>query len=179
MNKRITCLLLAVLVFGLSMVDFTTKTYASPNKNILGTYTTEFGEWDRPRTENIKLSAKALDYTIIKSGQTFSFNSIVGDRTAERGYQESTVFVYDQKVKGIGGGVCQVSTTLYNAAVYSKMEIVERHTHKRQIYYAPADKDATVDYPKLDLKFKNNYNFDILVRAYTYQNRLTVELVKI
>ncbi len=178
MNKKAISIFLSVVLVVITLLNNTTDVYAN-NKNVIGTYTTEFGEWDVNRTANIKLAVKSLDYAILRSGQTFSFNNVLGDRTSEKGYKESTVFVYDQKVKGIGGGVCQVSTTLYNAAVYANMEIVERHTHKRDVYYAPNDKDATVDYPTLDLKFKNNYNFDVLIRAYTTGPKLTIEVVKI
>lgn len=155
-------------------MQFTLKIEASDN--IISTYTTEFGSWDKPRTNNIMLATKAIDNTIIKSGGTFSFNDIVGKRTAERGYLESTIFVYDDKVKGIGGGICQVSTTLYNTALYANMDIIERHSHKREIYYAPSGRDATVSYGTLDFKFKNNRPYDILVRAYTTGNKLTIEL---
>ncbi len=177
MNKKVF-----IYIFGLMMtltILFSSNQEVCANDSIIGTYTTQFGVWDKPRTNNILLSAKAIDQYIVKSGETFSFNDVVGDRTAERGYQESTVFVYDQKVKGVGGGVCQVSTTLFNTAVYANMEIIERHTHKREIYYAPAGRDATVDFPKLDFKFKNNNSFDVMIRAYTYQDKLTVEIKKV
>ncbi len=177
MNKKILFSTISLaLCFGF-ILSFVTNSYAS--QDILGTYTTQFGSWDVPRTNNILLSSKAIDHYVVKAGATFSFNDVVGDRTPERGYEESTVFVYDQKVKGIGGGVCQVSTTLYNSAVYANMEIIERHTHKREIYYAPTGKDATVDFPKLDFRFKNNNNFDVMIRAYTYQDKLTVEIRKV
>lgn len=174
MREKFMVFLVAIVI---AMGFINNSIYASTD--ILGTYTTRFGVWDEPRTNNIKLATKSIDYKIVKSGETFSFNQTVGDRTIEKGYQESTVFVYDQKAKGVGGGVCQVSTTLYNAALYSDMEIVERHTHKREIYYAPNDRDATVDYKTLDFKFKNNYSFDVQIRAYTYEDKLTVEILKI
>ncbi len=178
MKKRYVGLFLSMLIFTISFMN-TENTHANDNSNVLGTYTTRFGVWDKPRTKNIQISAKAIDYHVIKSGETFSFNNVVGDRTIAKGYEESTVFIYDQKTKGVGGGVCQLSTTLYNTAVYANMEIVERHTHKREIYYAPNGKDATVDYPTLDFKFKNNYPYDVLIRAYTVEDRLTVEIRKI
>ncbi len=176
MKRRNIAIFLCLLIFTLGFVN-TTCTYA--NANILGSYTTRFGVWDKPRTKNIQLSANAIDYKIVKSGEVFSFNDVVGDRTAQKGYQESTVFIYDQKTKGIGGGVCQVSTTLYNTAMYAKMEIIERHTHKREIYYAPNGRDATVDYPTLDFKFKNNNAFDVQIRAYTFEDKLTVEIRRV
>lgn len=178
MKKRAFAIAFVICLITLFATNEYVKVYANSD-TIIATYTTEFGEWDIPRTKNIRLSAQAIDHKIIKSGEIFSFNDIVGDRTAEKGYEESTVFVYDQKVKGIGGGVCQVSTTLYNTALYSNLEIVERHTHKREIYYAPKGRDATVDYPKLDLKIKNNYSFDVKIRAYTSGSKLTVEILKV
>ncbi len=178
MNRKLLALTLSFCLISIAIINYNTEEVRADSK-IIGTYTTEFGTWDKPRTKNILLSAYALDYLVVPSGQTFSFNDIVGDRTIDKGYEESTVFVYDQKVKGIGGGVCQVSTTLYNAAVYADMEIVERYTHKREIFYAPKGRDATVDYPKLDFKFKNTKPYDVQIRAYTTNNKLTVEILKI
>lgn len=179
MNKKIIPLFIIFCLFTFSIITFSNKHYTYADDIVLGTYTTEFGEWDKPRTKNIKICANELDHTIIKSGQTFSFNDTVGDRTTQKGYEESTVFIYDEKVKGVGGGVCQVSTTLFNAAVYGNLEIVERHTHKREIYYAPNSRDATVSYPELDLKIKNNYPFDVELRVYTTGPKLTAEVNKI
>lgn len=170
--KNICLALVAIMLLNIIVV---TKD-VSASENILGTYTTEFGTWDTERANNIALATKAIDNTIIKSGENFSFNNTVGERTTDRGYQESTIFVYDEKVKGIGGGVCQVSTTLYNTALYANMDIVERHTHKRKIYYAPEGRDATVSFGTLDFKFKNNKPFDVLVRAYITGSKLTIEL---
>ncbi len=179
MNRKLLAVIICFCLVTLSVINYTKRVEIKAESKILGTYTTEFGLWDKPRTKNILLSAKSLDYIIIPSGGTFSFNKIVGDRTIDKGYEESTVFVYDQKVKGVGGGVCQVSTTLYNAVAYANMEILERHTHKREIFYAPKGRDATVDYPTLDFRFKNNKPYDIQIRAYTTNNKLTVEILKI
>ncbi len=176
MKKGVKYILSFCIIFSCILVN-TSNVHAY--SNIIGTYTTQFGSWDKPRTKNILLSSKAIDYYTVPSGSIFSFNEVVGERTEVRGYEESTVFVYDQKVKGIGGGVCQVSTTLYNSASYAGLEIIERHTHKREIFYAPVGRDATVDYPTLDFKFKNNYPFDVQIRAYTTNDKLTVEILKI
>lgn len=178
MSKKILSIAIAtVIMSALFFSNVERIVYA--NSNILGTYTTVFGQWDKNRTNNIMLSASKIDGTILKSGQVFSFNDVVGQRTEDKGYLESTIFVYDEKVKGIGGGVCQVSTTLYNTALYANMDIVERHTHKREVYYVPEGRDATVSYGTLDFKFMNNKPYDVMIRAYTVGDKLTVEIVQI
>ncbi|NSW83660.1 MAG: VanW family protein [Syntrophothermus sp.] len=113
------------------------------------------------RWQNIKLACKGCDNTIIWPGQVFSFNEVVGPRTPERGYEIAPI------IGGVdtGGGVCQVATTLYNAALKAGLPIVERHPHSRPVPYVAPGKDATVSYNYADLKFKNDRPYPVIVKA--------------
>lgn len=119
---------------------------------------------DSNRLENIRLSCNAINGTIINSGETFSFNDIVGKPTEDKGYKEADVIIGTKTEKGFGGGNCQVSTTLYNACLsVPDIEIIERHPHKKKVAYIEEGKDASVSFGVLDLKFKNNTSFPIKI----------------
>ena len=131
-------------------------------EDILGTYTTRFSCENQNRNTNIKLAASFLDEVIIQPGEIFSFNKIVGNSDLEsRGFKEATIYANGGLAQGIGGGVCQVSSTLYMAAMYANLEIVERYNHAYTVSYLDPSFDATIAYPYLDLKFKNNRTYPI------------------
>ena len=109
------------------------------------------------RRNNIEITASVLEGTVIEAGQTFSFNEVVGKPTSARGYQKADVLVDGKTIQAIGGGNCQVSTTVYNAALQvPDFEILERHNHSQKVPYIAEGKDAAVSYGSLDLKFQNN-----------------------
>ncbi len=109
------------------------------------------------RRNNIEITASILEGTVIEAGQTFSFNEVVGKPTSARGYQKADVLVDGKTIQAIGGGNCQVSTTVYNAALQvPDFEILERHNHSQKVPYIAEGKDAAVSYGSLDLKFQNN-----------------------
>lgn len=139
-------------------------------------YSTRFNSSMINRTHNISLAAKALDGIVLAPGARFSFNGSVGDRTIEAGYLEAPVISGDAFISGIGGGVCQVSTTLYNAALLAHLEILERHPHSLPVSYVPAGKDATVSYPTLDLKFRNSLKINLRIRSLVEGNTLNIAL---
>lgn len=119
---------------------------------------------DSNRLENIRLSCNVINGTIINSGETFSFNDIVGKPTEDKGYKEADVIIGTKTEKGFGGGNCQVSTTLYNACLsVPDIEIIERHPHKKKVAYIEEGKDASVSFGVLDLKFKNNTSYPIKI----------------
>ena len=121
-----------------------------------------------------------MNGTTIKAGDTFSFNSIVGQPSAEKGYQEADVIVDKKVEKGYGGGNCQVSTTIYNAAKkIDGVEITERHEHDKPVGYIEMGKDATVAYDYLDLKFKNNTNYNFKLKAYIKNNKVYVDIYRV
>lgn len=138
-----------------------------------GSYATGFGGGGRG--QNIRLAAQALHNYLLAPGEIFSFNEATGPRVPERGYQLAPIIVGGTVVPGYGGGVCQVSTTLYNAVLNSGLQVVQRFPHSRPVGYVPAGKDATVsDY--LDFKFRNNTDCFILIKTSSYGYRLVVEI---
>ena len=145
---------------------------------VLAKFSTEIIDKDEERVSNIKLASDTLNGTVIKSGETFSFNKIVGKRSAEKGYKNATVMVGREKSKGLGGGVCQVSTTIYNAAAKCGLEISERHRHEITVSYAPDGNDASVNYGSLDLKFKNNLDCDIILFVHSDRDNVYAKIEK-
>jgi vancomycin resistance protein YoaR len=143
---------------------------------LLASYTTRFDPSQTARTENIKIAAKALDMAIIKSGDTLSFNQIVGERTVEAGYKDAYIIVNGEFVPGLAGGICQVSSTLYNTGLLANLAVTQRSNHDLAISYVPLGQDATVAYPDLDLKFNNNSGGYLLVRTRTSYNSITIEM---
>ncbi|PKM88246.1 MAG: hypothetical protein CVU87_07880 [Firmicutes bacterium HGW-Firmicutes-12] len=128
------------------------------------------------RTENVRLASKELDGLLIKPGEVVSFNDTVGPREKERGYREAKIIVGGKFEYGLGGGVCQVSSTLYNLLLMAGIEIMERHPHSVQIYYVPLGRDATVVYGKKDLVFLNNTDSYLLLKTSLNGLELTMSL---
>ena len=115
------------------------------------------------RSQNIELAAKAIDGMVLKPGQAFSFNTVVGKRTLQRGYTWAPVIVGDELRPGVGGGICQVASTLYAAALHAAMKITERWAHGRPSSYIRMGLDATVSYPSKDLRFVNNLPYPVIL----------------
>lgn len=131
----------------------------------IGSYEAISQSDDDERAENLRLAAEAINGYVIEPGATFSFNEVVGDTTAERGYKEAPVLYSSGLGSSDGGGICQVSTALYIAAVKADLEIVERHPHSVPSDYAPIGLDATIVYGSRDLRIKNNTDFPITIYA--------------
>lgn len=132
-------------------------------KDKLGEYSTKFNAADVDRTHNIKIATSSASNVLIKPGEVYSINKIVGPRLAKNGYREAKVIVNNELVPGIGGGVCQVSSTLYNAALLSNMKIVERRNHALPSSYIAKGRDATISENYIDLKFENTTKYPIYV----------------
>lgn len=143
---------------------------------LLASYTTQFEPNQTARTQNVKIAAKAMDMAIIKPGDTLSFNQIVGERTVAGGYKDAYVIVNGEFVPGLGGGICQVSSTLYNTGLLANLSVAQRTNHDLAITYVPLGQDATVAFPDLDLKFNNNSGGYLLVRTKTTSNTITIQL---
>ncbi|TGE34931.1 vancomycin resistance protein [Desulfosporosinus fructosivorans] len=141
-------------------------------------YSTRFDSTQVNRTENIRLAAKALDGKLLAPGERFSFNNSVGERIAEAGYKEALIIEGNTFTPGLGGGVCQVSSTLYNVVLLADLEILERHSHSLPVNYVPPGRDATVSFPILDFKFKNSTDAHLLIRSFVDGNTLTFQLYK-
>ncbi|RLQ96117.1 hypothetical protein D9X91_07430 [Falsibacillus albus] len=131
----------------------------------IGHYVTYFNSYNKERTNNISLAAKAIDNSVVFPGETFSFNKVVGKRTTSRGYMKAPVIVRGELSEGIGGGICQVSSTLFNAVDRAGVRIVERYSHSRRVPYVPPHRDATVSWNGPDFTFENPHNQPILIRA--------------
>jgi vancomycin resistance protein YoaR len=123
---------------------------------LLASYTTYFDPSNVNRSYNVEVAANALDKCLVKPGEVFSFNGVVGPRSQEAGYKEALVIEQDKVTPGLGGGVCQVSSTLYNSVLLAGLPIVERSNHALPVEYVPLGRDATVAYGLLDLQFRNN-----------------------
>ena len=125
---------------------------------------------------NVQLVANLIDHTLIRPGQVFSFNGTTGERNADKGFLEAPVIINGELQTGLGGGVCQVSTTVFNAAYEAGLDITERTNHALYISHYPQGRDATVNYPDLDLKFVNDTKRWLLLRTFVGSSSLTVNL---
>ena len=128
------------------------------------------------RTHNLQLAVSLLDGTIVRPGEVFSLNARVGERTAERGFRSAPVIVGGEYKEGVGGGVSQVATTIFNAAWEAGLKIVERNPHSLYISRYPLGRDATVNYPNLDLKFLNDTGRPLVVRGVSTASGITISL---
>lgn len=142
---------------------------------LLSRYTTYFDGSNLPRSHNIRLACQKLNGQKITEGGEFSFNRTVGARTKERGFLDAPVIFEGQFVSGVGGGVCQVSTTLYNAALLAGMVVTEARSHSLQVGYVPPSLDAMVSSAS-DMKFVNPSSAPVVIRTYTGQNSVTAEI---
>ena len=152
----------------------TTEQVKSIN-TILGQFSTSFNEHSA-RGSNIYVAAKSTSDILIMPGDTFSYNKATGARTWSNGYKTAKVIVGGKYVNGEGGGVCQVSTTIYNAALMSGLEIQEVHNHTYPSHYVPKGRDAAVSYGYIDLKFKNNFAHPIYIKNIAANGAITSKI---
>lgn len=143
----------------------------------IGSYEAISQSEDADRAENLRLAAEAINGYVIEPGATFSFNEVVGETSAERGYKSAAVLYSSGLGSDDGGGICQVSTALYIAAVKADLEIVERHPHSVPSDYAPIGLDATIVYGKRDLRIKNNTEYPITIYAKAVGQTVNVSLL--
>lgn len=143
---------------------------------LLASYTTKYDAKVVNRAYNIKVAANALDGLMVAPGEEVSFNEVVGPRSSEAGYKSAGVIINNEMVDGLGGGVCQVSTTLYNAVLLAGLGLVERYNHSLPISYVPVGQDATVVYGALDFKFQNNTNSCLYLKTEVKTNQLTIKI---
>lgn len=143
----------------------------------VSTFTTSFNPFNTERTANVKIAAQAINKSVILPGEEFSFNKVVGPRSKETGYKEALVIQNNLFIPGIGGGVCQVASTLYNNLLISNLKVVERRRHSLPVPYVSPGLDATVAYDLVDLRFRNNYEFPIIIRSHTTSNSLFIGLL--
>ena len=132
--------------------------------NLLGEFSTHYVN-NPSRTTNLKLAAKKINGTVLLPGETFSYNKVVGERTIAAGYKNAAIYQNGEVVDGLGGGICQISTTLFNAALFANLDIVELHNHQFVPSYVGAGRDATVVYGSKDFKFKNSRKYAIKIEC--------------
>lgn len=141
--------------------------------SVLATHTTDYSKSSEGRKYNIEKSAKSTSDILLMPGEVYSYNDLTGIRSESNGYKNAPVIVNGELEDGIGGGVCQVSTTIYNSVLYSGLDITEVRNHSLPSNYAEMGKDATVANGYLDLKFKNPYNTPIYIKNTTYNGKVT------
>lgn len=133
--------------------------------DMLSTFSTRYDASNIPRTTNLKLAMQKLNGVVVSPGETFSYNKTLGKRTAEAGYKEAGGFAGGRVVQTLAGGICQISSTLYDAVLYANLDIVERHNHMFLAGYVGAGKDATVVYGTYDFKFKNTRKYPVMIKT--------------
>ncbi|TCS92803.1 VanW family protein [Hazenella coriacea] len=144
------------------------------DQKLMGKYRTTFDGGNTNRTTNIRLSSKAIDNLILMPGEEFSFNRVVGERTTARGYKSAGVIVKGEFSEGIGGGICQVSSTLFNSVDDAGLKITRVQHHSAEVTYVPPGRDATVSWGGPDFRFKNNLNKPVLIKVNVGSNAMTV-----
>ncbi len=157
------------------------KTTPQPPTEVqIATYTTTLYDKEQTRIDNINLAISKLNGVIIENEAEFSFNNTIGPMNEGNGFKKATGFDSNgKKIKISGGGICQISSTLYNCALIAGFDITERHPHSRRVYYVPKDKDATILYGSLDLKFVNNSGSKVRIDSSATKSTVTITLVKI
>jgi vancomycin resistance protein YoaR len=142
-------------------------------KKVTSTFTTTFNAGDVPRVHNISLIAAAVHGSLVRPGQVFSMNAATGQRTAAKGYRTAHVIQDGEIVDGLGGGVCQAGTTMFNAAFFAGLPVIERRNHSLHISHYPMGRDATLDWPSTDLKFRNDSPYGIYITSRATPSTLT------
>lgn len=145
-------------------------------KDVLGSYTTSYASSSASRAQNLANAAKLLNGNVVYPGQTFSVSEKLVPFTVENGYEVAAAYAQGQVVDSVGGGVCQASTTLYNALLRAEIEIVERYNHSMIVTYVEPSMDAAISEGSKDLKFKNNTDVPLYIEAYTEGRQITFKI---
>lgn len=151
----------------------------SYDENLIASFTTKVYTKTSDRLKNLDIVCDRLSGTILEPGEEFSYNDTCGPYNKEQGFGKATVFINGEEVQEYGGGVCQLSSTLYNALKNLNIDFLERHNHSKDVYYVPRNEDATVSYGSLDFRFKNNESYPIKIEAHSNENEVTVSIYKI
>lgn len=157
-----------------------TQNEGAKKETEIASFTTKIHNKDKERQNNMKITCDALTNKEIKAGETFSFCNTVGKSTTAKGYEKADIYVDGKKEQGLGGGNCQVSTTLYNAVnKVSGLNITERHQHSGKVPYIQSGKDAAVAYGAYDFKFKNNTGSTIKIVMEKTEGNVTAKIIKL
>lgn len=166
---------LAIVLLATSGLTWIVRS-ASPERT-LGVFRTTFDGRLSDQRHNACLAAQKLDGLVVGPGQILSFNDRVGSWSRDQGYRKAPVSFSGTLINSWGGGVCQTSTTLYNAGLLAGLELVERHSHQFAANYVPPGRDAAVAFSNIDLKFRNPYSYPVKVLTYTDNGVLEVKIV--
>ncbi len=179
MRKSILMLAVALVIFLFPLkvlpkgiTDLTTVLATEK----LNEYSTTFDVQKKERVHNINVASDILNNTVIRPNQVFSFNTVLGEATVDKGYKVSKVVVDDKFVDDIGGGICQISSTLFNAIEPCEVTILERHNHTKEVPYVPLGKDATIAYGIKDFKFQNISNNTLIIRSKVENDTLYIAI---
>lgn len=153
-----------------------TQTKLSLINTCISSFSTSFESSSFMRANNIEICVKALNAKLLMPGETFSFNEVVGERTKERGYMEAPVIIDNKVESGIGGGICQVSSTLYNAILKAGIEDIDRTHHSLPSSYVGLGLDATVDWGNIDFKFINTLGYPLYIEGHTQDKKLYINI---
>ena len=180
MKKRTASVFIVVFLCTILVAPFfaTTKIVAHGygySGELLSTFTTDFSSSSEGRKTNVRLAAKRIDGIVIGAGEVFSFNDVTGERTVENGYATSPIIEYGQYTLGVGGGVCQVSTTLYNAVIRAGLKILSVAPHSLPVGYVSPSMDAMVS-QATDFRFFNNTPYNITIMSETKSDKLTFKI---
>lgn len=156
--------------------QITNDTLTHIKEKVIGRYTTRFNPGNTPRVNNIALSSQAIDHVVVPVQGVFSFNEIVGIRTRERGYMPAPIIVKGEYSEGIGGGICQTSSTLFNSVDEAGLTVLERYVHSKDVTYVPPERDATVSWGGPDFKFKNDTNRPVLIESTVTNDTITITI---
>lgn len=170
--KRATWGLVALLVVIIGCGAWSRRPYRA----VLGAFRSGLAERTEAQRANIARAALAVDGSVIEPGETWSFNACVGPRTPERGYRLAPAYLERDVTSSLGGGICQLSSTLYNAAALGGLAIVERHPHLRRVHSVPPGRDATVWYGRADLRLRNASDQPVRLEARTQDEVLWVRV---
>ena len=176
--KELTTLLFAGVVFSImgGFSCFQIRAKGDEKWGVISSYTTYYNEKEGGRCENIKIAALLIDKITVQAYGEFSFNKTVGRRTADAGFQQAKIIVNGEYVQGVGGGVCQVSTTLYNAALKSGLTVTEFHPHSLRVGYIPPSRDAMVS-TESDFCFFNPFDFPVRILVEVFQGGIRISFL--
>ena len=144
--------------------------------NTLSSSTTKYDSTNTNRAINLEIAVNKINGTVLAPGEVFSFNQVVGERTAKSGFKEAVIYSDGELDYGLGGGICQISSNLYNTVLQANLEIVERKNHSMTVNYLPVGRDATVSYGSVDFKFKNSRNYPIKIVATINSGVITISI---
>ncbi|MBE7062946.1 MAG: VanW family protein [Clostridia bacterium] len=171
----------SILPSALPTAEPTIKPTAAATESpvALGTYITRILDTDPNRVNNLQICASVLEGVTVGPGEEFSFNTTVGMRTGEKGYEEAKILVCGEREYAVGGGICQISSTLYNAAEDAGMEITERHNHTGEVHYVEIGRDAAVSFGEQDFRFRNPLDVPVRISITVENTEVKAVLYKI